>query len=190
MNRAQIRDRSRLRLPIRATSSLTFPLFLLFTLSTNCRALTVTLLLLLLLRLRLLCWLCADKRIVLSTGMIYAPAHSNWANRQTDRQTDRLASHTARQRDMKLATGSRGFRAAAPVGRMCFSRTSACVSYGTTLIVLSSQQFPTPTPTLLPPLCCLIYGMDFFVVADFSLVSVRIFFVRFSERVCRVEKLV
>lgn len=145
MNRAQIRDRSRLRLPIQATSPTHSPLF---TLSANCSAQTV------LLRLRLLCWLCADKRIVLSTGMIYAPAHSNWANRQTDR----LASHTARQRDrqtdretdMKLATGSRGFRAAAPVGRMCFSRTSACVSYGTTLIVLSSQPQPCPCHSPLP----------------------------------------
>lgn len=147
MNRAQIRDRSRLRLPIQATSSLLSPTHSpLFTLSANCSALAV------LLRLRLLCWLCADKRIVLSTGMIYAPAHSNWANRQTDRQTDSPAIQPDRETDMELATGSRGFRAAAPVGRMCFSRTSACVSYGTTLIVLSSQQFPTPTPTLPLPL--------------------------------------
>lgn len=36
---------------------------------------------------RLLCWLCADKRIVLSTGMIYAPAHSNWANRRSRQPT-------------------------------------------------------------------------------------------------------
>lgn len=189
MNRAQIRDRSRLRLPIQATSSLTHsPLF---TLSANCSALTV------LLRLRLLCWLCADKRIVLSTGMIYAPAHSNWANRQTDR----LASHTARQRDrqtdketdMKLATGSRGFRAAAPVGRMCFSRTSACVSYGTTLIVLSSQQFPTPTlslPLPLPSASTVSYMEWIFLLLLIFLWFQCVFFVRFSEWVCRVEKLV
>lgn len=40
---------------------------------------------------------------------------------------------------------------------------------------------PTPCHSPPPPLCCLIYGMDFFVVADFSLVSVRCFLCAFPS---------
>jgi len=134
----------------------------------------------------LLCWLCADKRIVLSTGMIYAPAHSNWANRRTN---GGLA--------VRLRIFLRPFPSPLPLNfpislaihgptstsisicRMCFSRTSACVSHGMLMIVL-------PPRKLLLIYVCGVGGILFSFFGCCFIFSASFF----SKRVCRVEKLV
>lgn len=108
-------------------------------------------------------------------------------DRQKDRPKDRLASQTERH---EAGHGQQR------ISSCCSSRPDVFFSHISVRFLWHNVDSPVeptapnPNPSPTPLLCCLIYGMDFFVVADFSLVSVRIFFVRFSERVCRVEKLV
>lgn len=133
---------------------------------------------------RLLCWLCADKRIVLSTGMIYAPAHSNWANRRTNERRTGRAIEDFPPASSPAASCLCPFPFPSPSPLRHFHLQDVFFSHISVRFLWNPDDSPPPSYMRRAE------GASFFASLAAVLFPGLGFLSFFSERVCRVEKLV